>query len=194
MIREISFRITDSHKIFDVVDAGEVPVLELFLSGHLHHLILLRFIAPAVAVLAVVALAYLPILAAHAALVHCGILGVFLGKQLGATAIGPGIVSGLQLGLDDPSGVDGEVIVWLQYISPGVVKVAGCETSELPPVPQPSQLRETCCHQRLCWQFLQLPIQRNQLVWSTELSLSAVTSTIAPGCCLDSVGSKSVLV
>ena len=50
LIREI----TDSHEIFDVVDAGGVPVLELFLSGHLYHLILLCFVEPAVAVLAVV--------------------------------------------------------------------------------------------------------------------------------------------
>ena len=54
LIREISFHTTNSHEIIDVVDVGRVPVLELFISGHLYHLILLRSNALAVAVLAVV--------------------------------------------------------------------------------------------------------------------------------------------
>ena len=84
-----------------------MPVNELFLSGHLYHLILLHSMAPAVAVLAVVALAVPPELFAQVFLVLGGTLGVFLGEKLGAVAVGPGIVSGVQLGFGDLSGVDG---------------------------------------------------------------------------------------
>ena len=52
----------NSHELFCLVDVGEDPVLELFLSGHLNHLILLRLIEPAVAVLAVVEVTVLPVL------------------------------------------------------------------------------------------------------------------------------------
>ena len=52
----------NSHKLFCVVDAGGEPVLELFLSGHLYHLILLRSVEPAVAVLALVVVAVGPVL------------------------------------------------------------------------------------------------------------------------------------
>ena len=51
-----------SHKLFCVVDEGGEPVLELFLSGHLYHLILLRSVEPAVAVLAVVEVTVVPVL------------------------------------------------------------------------------------------------------------------------------------
>ena len=51
----------NSHEFFCVVDEGGDPVLELFLSGHLYHLILLRSVEPAVAVLAVVELAVEPV-------------------------------------------------------------------------------------------------------------------------------------
>ena len=52
----------NSHKLFYVVDEGGEPVLELFLSGHLSHLILLRSVEPAMAVLAVVVVTVLPVL------------------------------------------------------------------------------------------------------------------------------------
>ena len=51
----------NSHEFFCVVDVGGDPVLELFLSGHLYHLILLRWVESAVAVLAVVELAVEPV-------------------------------------------------------------------------------------------------------------------------------------
>ena len=81
-----------------MVDAGGVQVLELFLSGHLYHLILLHSIVPAVAVQAIVALAVLSEVVAHVSLMLGGTLGVFLSEQLGAAAVGPGIVSGVKPG------------------------------------------------------------------------------------------------
>ena len=50
--KEITSRITNSHKFVGVVDAGGEPGLELFLRGHLYHLILLRSVPHAVSVLA----------------------------------------------------------------------------------------------------------------------------------------------
>ena len=88
MKREISFSIINSHEIFDVVDAGGVPVLELFLSGHLYHLILHRSSVHSIAVRAVVdVVAFQPVLVAHATLVLCGTLCVFLGEQPGACSL-----------------------------------------------------------------------------------------------------------
>ena len=55
---ESSFNTELSHKVLRVGDAGGEPVLELLLSCHLCHLILLRMVQPAVAVLAVVVVAY----------------------------------------------------------------------------------------------------------------------------------------
>ena len=51
----------NSHELFGVVDIGGDPVLELFLSGHLYHLILLRSVEPAVAVHAVVVFSVKPV-------------------------------------------------------------------------------------------------------------------------------------
>ena len=51
-----------SHEFFCVVDVGGDPVLKLFLSGHLYHLIRLRSVEPAVAVLAVVVVTVFPVL------------------------------------------------------------------------------------------------------------------------------------
>ena len=77
------FYFTNSHKFVNVVDAGGVPVLFLFLSGHLYHLILLRSNAHDVSVLAIVTVVtFCPELVAHATLVLGGTLGVFLGEQL----------------------------------------------------------------------------------------------------------------
>ena len=59
-LREVSSRITDSHELVNVVDVGGVSGLEVLLSGHLYHLILLRSVAPAVTVLAVVVVTVLP--------------------------------------------------------------------------------------------------------------------------------------
>ena len=52
----------NSHKLFCVVDVGGDPVLELFLSGHLYHLVLRRSVEPAVAVLVVVEVIVEPVL------------------------------------------------------------------------------------------------------------------------------------
>ena len=86
LIREISSRITNSHKVFYVVDVGGVPFLELFLSGHLYHLILFCSVEPAVPV---VNLAVEPEPVAQAVLLLGGFLGVSLGEQPGADAVGP---------------------------------------------------------------------------------------------------------
>ena len=77
----------NSHKLFCVVDAGGEPVLELFLSDHLFHLILLCSAEPAVAVLDVVVdVAVEPEVVAQAFLLLGGPPGVCLGEQLGADA------------------------------------------------------------------------------------------------------------
>ena len=54
---ESSFSTVLSHKVLRVGDAGGQPVLELLLSCHLCHLILLRMVQPAVGVVAVEAIA-----------------------------------------------------------------------------------------------------------------------------------------
>ena len=72
----------------DVVNERGVPGLELLLSGHL---ILLHSVAPAIPSLVVVGVSVLML---------DGTLGVFLVEQLGADAVGPGIVFGMQLRYD----------------------------------------------------------------------------------------------
>ena len=112
-----------------------MPVLELLLTDHLYHLILHRSGEHALAVLAVVVVAFVafcPVLTAQEILVLSGTPGVFLGEQPGAPLVGPGIVSGLHLGLDDLSGEAGEVPVWRPKVSKAVGHV---EPSELPPNP-----------------------------------------------------------
>ena len=106
-----------SQKFFCVVDAGGELVLELFLSGHLYHLILLCSVEPAVAVLAVVEVTEEPERFAQSFLLLGGLLGLSIGKQPGADAVGPGIVLGVHLGKDDLSGEVGGNTVWLRPVS-----------------------------------------------------------------------------
>ena len=92
---------------------------------------MIRSVSPVVAVLAVVVVAVEPEPFAQIFLLLSGNLGVFLGEQIGANTVGPGLVLGVQLGYDDPSGVVGGSIVKLPLIDKGVE----LEPSELLRVP-----------------------------------------------------------
>ena len=76
-LKKISSRIINSHELVDVVNERGVPGLELLLSGHLYHLILIRSVSPVVAVLAVVVVAVEPEPFAQTFLLLGGNLGVF---------------------------------------------------------------------------------------------------------------------
>ena len=86
--KEITSRITNSHKFVGVVEAGGELGLELFLRGHLYHLILLCLVEPAVE--------HEPVV--QAVLLPGGLLGVSLGEQPGTDAVGPGIFLVVHLG------------------------------------------------------------------------------------------------
>ena len=77
-LKEISSRITNSHEFVNAVDAEGELGLELFLSSHRYHLILLHSVALAVAVLAVVVI---PPPFNQLFLLLRGNLEVFLGEQ-----------------------------------------------------------------------------------------------------------------
>ena len=97
----------NSCELVGVVHAGGEPGIELFLGGHLCHLILHRSDIVAASVLAVVAVAHFEEPCVQFFLSLGGNLSPFFGERTGADAVGPGILLGLQLGYDDFSGVVG---------------------------------------------------------------------------------------